>query len=212
LSPEPRQPNLAPWIGAAALWLLVCAGFVAAALTGILSVPRLRSQVEIENAYVVLVIGQTLFLVALWPLFERRAPMQRTAVTAGLSVLRLAGLLILSAPFILLTLRVSDVAATTVARSQAFLLLLGVSVGAAIRLPAANFWYYPAAFLLSAAVPFTAYVLLEMGNISAKWASVVSPFWAAGMLAAEASTVLPLLVYGGLAVVLLAVLLIIRSR
>jgi len=174
-------------------------------MLGLLSVEGLRSAVEIESAYVALVAAQVFFLVLLWPRFERRAvtgpPLESLAGAAA----RLAGLVLLSVPLIFVALRTSEAGPATVLRSQALIVFIGIIAGAAVRLPGAAVWYYPAAFLVSAVVPLVAYLLLEEGGLSTRWAESISPFWAAGAAAAGARRVAPLIVFAGVAVAALGV-------
>ena len=191
------------WAGAAMLWLAVCAGAVSAALLGLLSIDRpdkvLRSPVEIEHAFIALVAGQAFFLVFLWPLFEH--PAATRAETRGLlgAVTRLTGLLLLSAPLVLVARQTSSVGAGDVLRSQALLWVGGVAVAAALRLPGARAWYYPAACFLSGVVPLAAYLLREEGELPADWAAVLSPLWATGAAAAGATSVAALILFATLA-------------
>ena len=165
------------------VWLVVCSGAACLALLGLLSVERLRSPVEIESTYVALVVGQAFFLVFLWPLFEYRSPPGPRVESVCGAGARLVGLLFLSTPLIVLSLRTSEAALTVVLRSQALVLLVGLTAGAAVRLPGFVLWYYPSAFFASAVVPFAAYLLSEEGGVSVGWAAVISPLWAAGAAA-----------------------------
>jgi len=212
LPPKERNRNSSAWPVAAMLWLALCAAAISVAMLGVLSVERERSAVDIENSYAALVVGQTFFLVFLWPLFERRALNGPATHQIAGSLTRLAGLLILSVPFILLALRVSETPAAWVIRSQALLLFIGVAAAAAVRLPGAVAWYYPAAFVLSALVPLAAYLLREEGRVPTAWAAAVSPFRASGGAAAGLEAAAPFIVFGALAAVTLAAVLFFRSR
>ena len=198
-----RAP-LGLWLGAATAWLITCAAALSVAALGLLSVERLRSPVEIGAAPVALVVGQVFFLIILWPLFERRA------VRGGLrdALVRLASLMLLSAPLVLLTARLAEADARALVRDQALVLMLGVSVAGAVRLPRFTTWYYPVVYVISAVVPFVAYLLQEEGGVVAGWASSFSPFWAAGSVAAGAGSVVPLIVFGCVGVASLAATLI----
>lgn len=201
------------WVAAAVVWLVVCGGVACAAIVGLLSVKRLASPVEIENTYGALVAAQAFFLVFLWPLFER-APLDRESPARGVSglLVRLVGLLVLAVPLVLIAVRTGDVSTAGVLWSQAFLLLVGVSAGAACRLPGAGVWYYPAAFLVAGVVPLLGYLLREEGGLSTEWAAVTSPLWAAGSLAAGGRVLWRMLVYGALAVGATAGLFVLGAR
>ncbi len=186
------------WAGAAMVWLAVCSAAVCVALLGVLSVERLRSPVEVEASYVALVVGQVFFLVFLWPLFERRHVEGRFCGVAA-ACARLVGMLLLSAPLVLVTLRTAEADFADVTGSQLVVLFIGMSGGALIRLPGARRWYYPGAYFVSAAVPLAAYLLYEEGGHSPCWAAAVCPFWAAGGVASGAPLLAPLLVFGCLA-------------
>ena len=127
MSADDNRAMLGRWLKTAAVWVVVCAGSVCAALLGVLSVERLRSPVDIQNAYVVLVIAQTFFMIFLWPLFVRAGSWWNTAV-------QLVALFALAVPLILVTLRTSDVRMGSVLGSQALVLLFGVTAAAAIRM------------------------------------------------------------------------------
>jgi len=199
MSADDNRAMLGRWLKTAAVWVVVCAGSVCAALLGVLSVERLRSPVDIQNAYVVLVIAQTFFMIFLWPLFVRAGSWWNTAV-------QLVALFALAVPLILVTLRTSDVRVGSVLGSQALVLLFGVTAAAAMRMPGRRLWFYPAAFVLSAVAPLVAYASLELGGLSASWAARVSPFWAVGDVAAGGRPLVPLLIFGGLAVAMLVAL------
>jgi len=198
------------WTGAAITWLAVCGLAVATAVLGLLSVERLRSPVEIEGAYVALVVGQAFFLIFLWPLFERGRRNGAWRDAAGLDV-RLVALLALCVPFVLIARRTATVPFAVVARSQGLVVLLGLAAGIAARLPGARVWYYPGAFVLSAGVPLAGYLLHEEGGVSLAWAASVSPLWAAGATAAGTASPAPLIVFGGLACGALLCLALIRT-
>lgn len=182
------------WILAPVIWLAVCAAAVSVASLGVFSTARYTSPVEIQNSSVALVVAQTLFLIFLWPLFEFNAP-PRTCNPAGLgeAVLRLLGLILLGVPFFLLTLRTAEMAGGAILRGQLFLFVLGIAVAAFVRLSGAAMWYYPAAFFVSAALPFVAYLLREEGDIAASWAASVSPPWAAGRIVSGTADWTPLI-------------------
>ena len=114
-------------------------------------------------------------------------------------------------PLILLTLRTRETGVTTLMWSQGLVLIIGVTAGAAVRLRDAVSWYYPAAFLLSAVVPLAAYLLREEGGVPTAWAGVVSPFWAAGVVASGARGLAPLIVFACLGVGALLALLFSRG-
>ena len=59
--------------------------------------------------------------------------------------------------------------------------------------------YYPAAFFVSAALPFAAYLLREEGDVAPSWAALVSPPWAAGRIVSKAADWTPLVVFACLA-------------
>ena len=200
MSPEEKRPGSGQWAGAAVSWLAVCCAAVCVAVLGLLSVERPErrwsSPVEIENAYVALAVGQTFFLVFILPLFEKRWRHSRSAGDLGSLAVRIVGLLVLSSPLVLLTLRTCETGWAAALRSQALLLLMGLTVGLAVRMPRAVSWYYPGAFLLSAAVPLAAYLLREEGGVPTGWARVVSPFWAAGSAACGGEVAGPLIFFG----------------
>ena len=195
--------RLPRWRGAAIAWLVTCCAAVCVSDLGLLSVGPTRSGVEIENAYAVLVVGQALFVVFVWPLFDR----PRRGGGGGLAgaFIRLIALLVLAVPFVLIAARTQVVGVGTIVRSQALVLLLGFSAGVAIRLPDAVSWYLPSVFGLSAVVPFTAYLLLEEGGVPPGWGEAVSPLWAAGSAASGGGRWLPLVVFAGLGVALTTV-------
>jgi len=194
------------------VWLVVCAAAVCVATLEVFSVEGWRSSVEIENATVALVIGQTFFLVVIWPLFEHRARGARVLADAAGAAGRLAGMLVLTTPLLLLTLRTSEVGAGAVIRSQVLLLVIGIAVWAALRLPGATAWYYPAAFVLSAVVSFAAYLLREEGGLSPAWATPISPFWAAGAVVSGEAFLPPLIVFASLGVAAVAARLLLGLR
>jgi len=177
--PKPRR-----WAAAAVLWLAVCAAAAAVAVLGVLSVERLRSPVEIDSAYVALVVAEAFFLVFLWPFFERRAGGESFGEVVAGAAARLVGLLFLATPLIVLATRLCETPPLAVVRSQAMVFLIGVAVAVAVRLPGAVLWYLPAAFLLSAGVPFASYLLREECGIPVAWAATLSPLWASGAAAA----------------------------
>ncbi len=198
-----NRPELRRWRGAAVAWLATCGAAVGLALLGLLSVGSERSSVEIENAYAALVVGQALFVVFVWPLFERpRSDAERDGL-AGLCV-RLAALFVLSLPFVILALTTRAVDVTVVVWSQALVMLMGLAAGSAIRLPSAETWYLPSAFVLSAVLPLAAYLLLEEGRVPAGWGAAVSPLWAAGAVASGGERLVPLVVFACLGAVLAA--------
>ncbi len=200
------------WTAVVTVWLVVCAAAVCVATLEVFSVEGWRSSVEIENATVALVIGQTFFLVVIWPLFEHRARGARVLADAAGAAGRLAGMLVLTTPLLLLTLRTSEVGAGAVIRSQVLLLVIGIAVWAALRLPGATAWYYPAAFVLSAVVSFAAYLLREEGGLSPTWATPISPFWAAGAVVSGAAFLPPLIVFASLGVAAVAARLLLGLR
>jgi hypothetical protein len=180
------------WLGAA-LWLATCLAAFGIAVLGLLSTERLRSPVEIEAAPAALAVGQVFFLMVLWPLFERRA--DRGDLLGGLA--RLAALMLLSAPLVLLSSTLTAVGARELLLGQLLVAVLGVLVVSTVRLPRFHTWYYPALFLMSAVVPFAAYLLLETGGVSTSWAVPISPFWATGaVVAGTADGLNPLLAFG----------------
>ncbi len=188
-------------IAEAAVWLLFCAGAVCVAVLGLLSVGRLRSPVEIGRSYPALVVAQAFFLFLVWPIF--RGAGEPEGEPPGRSVLgllaRLVGLLVLAAPIAVVAMRTADVTAGQVLWSQAFVFLLGVVAGAGCRLPGAKLWYYPAALFLAGIAPFLAYLLREEGDLSMRWAGLISPIWAAGSVAAGGEVLWRMVVFGGLA-------------
>ncbi len=212
MAPEKPQCEVAAWAGAAVLWLAVCAAALSLALLGLLSVPHERSPVEIENSCTALVAGQVFFILFLWPLFERRAQGGPVTVQLAWAVVRLVALLTLSAPFILIALQTSAAGAGAVIRSQCLFVVLGVAVAAAVRLPRAGSWYYPAMFVLSGVVPFAAYLLRETARVSTGWAGAVSPFWASGVVSAGGQWGGPLIIFAALAAVSVGALLVLGSR
>jgi hypothetical protein len=189
---DERRTPAGLWLGAAAAWLVTCAAALSVAVLGLLSVERLRSPVEIGAAPVALVVGQVFFLIVLWPLFERRAAQRDLAGALA----RLASLLLLSAPLVVLAARLAEVDAWALVRSQVLVLMLGVTAAGAVRLPRFVTWYYPTVFLLSAVVPFAAYLLYQEGRVATGWAEPVSPLWAAGNVAAGMGSAAPLIVFG----------------
>lgn len=189
------KPKSGRWAAAAVLWLAVCAAAVTIAVLGVLSVERLRSPVEIENSYVALVAAEAFFLVFLWPFFERRtAGGNFSEVLTGAGA-RLIGLLLLATPLVILATRLCETSTPTLVRSQAMIFLIGVAVASTVRLPGAGLWYMPAAFLLSAGVPFIGYLLREECGIPTAWAAVVSPLWASGAAAAGSPRFVSLIVF-----------------
>jgi len=178
----------------------------------VLSAEGRRLHVGPENATAALVIGQVLFLVAIWPLFEHRARRAGMLADAAGAAGRLVGMLVLAAPLLLLTVRTCDVGAGAVVGSQVLLLAVGIAVWAALRLPGALCWYYPGAFMLSAVVPFAAYLLLEECGLSPAWAAAVSPFWSAGAVVSGAPLVPPLVFFASLGVVAVAARLLLGLR
>ncbi len=190
-------------IAEAAVWLLCCAGAVCVAVLGLLSVGRLRSPVEIGRSFPALVVAQAFFLFLIWPIFWGAAePEGDSPVRAAIGLLaRLVGLLVLAAPIVVVAMRTADVTAGQVLWSQAFVFLLGVTAGAGCRLPGAKLWYYPAALFLAGIVPFLAYLLREEGDLSMRWAGLISPVWAAGSVAAGGEVLWRMAVFGGLAAV-----------
>jgi hypothetical protein len=175
------------------------------AVLGLLSVERLKSPVEIESAGVALVVGQAFFLVVVWPWFERRAsaPGARSLADA---VARLVGLLVLSVPFFLIARHVATFPLADFARSQAVVFGVGCAVLLAVRLPGWETWYFPAAFGLSAVLPFAAYLLHEEAGYSSAWASSLSPLWASGRAAAGGPILGSLVALGAITAVELVVL------
>lgn len=194
MSSSRHRPAVRRYVAAAAVWLAICCAAVCAATLGVLSVEDTVSPVEIEGAFMALVVGQALFMIFLWPLFERRLASDGENGLPGL-LIRLATLLILSLPLALLTLRTSEVRAAPLVWSQVLILLMGAMSGMAVRLPRSVSWYLPSAFLLSAVVPLAAYLLIEEAGGSAAWAVAVSPVWAAGAVASGAAGTAPLLVF-----------------
>ena len=209
----PPTPRFRLWAASAMLWLVVAAAAVCIALLGLLSVRRLTSPVEIENAYVALVVAQAFFLLMLWPLFEHRAPHAPLGRSLAEMLTRLAGLMLLALPLVAVTSRTTQLSTGQILRSQALLMTLGAAVGVALRLPGARIWYYPAAYLLSAGVPFIAWVLYETGGPTPlAWASALCPVWACGAAAAGTRALLPTAVFAGLALLGLAWLALARTR
>ncbi len=204
-APVRRWMLLAP-----VLWLAVCAAAVSAASLGLLSTARHPSPVEIENSSVTLIVAQTLFLVFLWPLFERETLRADNTVGLAEAALRLLGMILLGIPFLLLTLRTAEMATGDILRGQLFLLVLGIAVAALVRLPDAALWFYPVAFFVSAAVPFTAYLLREEGDVAASWAASVSPPWAAGRIVSGTAGWTPMVLFAFLAAASIAALLVRR--
>lgn len=194
----------------AALWLAVGAAAVSVASLGLLSTERHPSPVEIGNSSVALIVAQAFFLVFLWPLFEREATRAPNRAGLGDAAIRLLALILLGVPLLLLTLRTAEMDTGAILRGQLFLLVLGIAVAALVRLPAAVLWYYPAAFLISAAVPFAAYLLREEGDVAASWAASISPLWAAGRIVSGAANWAPLTLFALLAAASSAALLVRR--
>lgn len=183
-------------MGSAGLWLAVCGAAMVLALTGGLSIGQYRSPVEIENVYVALVTGEVFFVLLLWPLFEIRSGASVGSLLRG--IVHVAGLMILAAPLVVLASKTVRLEWATVARSECFVLVLGIAVGAALRLPKAASWYYPIVFVLSGVVPMMAYSLREFGGVHAVWEPELSPFWAAGRLAAGGVSGAPFLIFGAM--------------
>ena len=178
-------------------WLGTCCTAVCVSILGALSVDGSISAVEIETSFVTLVVGQALFVVFVWPLFELRVASDGKNDLPGLAG-RLLALLALSLPLVLLTLRTAEVRAWPVVWSQVLIFVMGLASGVAVRLPRSVSWYMPSAFCLSAVVPLAAYMLIEEGGVSVRWAIGISPLWAAGAVASGAALLAPLLVFAGL--------------
>lgn len=191
-------------------WLATCCAAVSVALLGLLSVEGLTSAVEIGNSFIALVVGQALFMVFVWPLFERRVADDGENGLPGLAV-RLLALLALSLPLVLLTLRTAEVRVGSIMWSQVLVFVMGLASGAAVRLPRSVSWYMPSAFLLTAVVPLAAYMLIEEGGVSTGWAVGISPLWAAGAVASGAALLVPLLVFAGLGAAAWLPLLLVRD-
>jgi len=182
-------------IGELIAWLAVCGFALAGAFLGLLSSTRHKSFFDIENSYRSLVMAQVFFIYFLWPLFESKKQLYG-------SLIRLLGLVVAAVPLVVIALMTQEVSRLSVVLSQLFILVLGVSVAAALRLPRARAWYYPAALLVAAGVPFIAYLLYEQSGASTTWAAVISPFWAA--LSTIGGANLPLVFHACLAAALVA--------
>ncbi len=189
-----HKPNVRRYAAAVVAWLATCCAAVCVAMLGALSVGDLTSANEIETSFIALVVGQALFVVFVWPLFERRVADDGLLGLAA----RLLALLALSLPLVLLTLRTAEVRIASVVWSQVLIFLMGLASGVAVRLPRSLSWYMPSAFLLSAVVPLAAYMLIEASGVAVGWAVGISPLWAAGAVASGAALLVPLLVFAGL--------------
>ena len=197
LTSRQDKPIVRRYGAAAVAWLATCCAAVCVSMLGTLSIGDSISSAEIETSFIALVVGQALFMVFVWPLFERRVANDGENDLPGLGA-RLLALLALSLPLVLLTLRTAEVRAGSVVWSQVLIFVMGLASGVAVRLPRSVSWYMPSAFLLSAVVPLAAYLLVEEGGVSAGWAVGVSPLWAAGAVASGAALLVPLLVFAGL--------------
>jgi hypothetical protein len=178
-------PLLLSWIGLLVASLLVP---VSEAL------PFRLGFVRPDNLFVAFTEAQVGFVVLLWPLFlGNEAP--------AAAFVRLGALVVLASPLLLVAANVSDAGAGTLIRTQLLVAALGgfaVALGATLGSGAAP-GYYLGAFVLSALVPFAAFLSHEFGGPDLSGLSLVSPFWAAARPSFG-----PAALFGGLAVALLA--------
>jgi len=126
------------------------------------------------GAFVAFVQVQVLFLVLAWPL---------TLGTVGVreAMGRLGALLALGLPPALVAADVSGEGAGALLRAQALAASFGAFAAALFGFagPAAGPWYYLGAFLLSAGVPFAAFLSREFGGPDLAGLSILSPAWGA---------------------------------
>jgi hypothetical protein len=147
-----------------------------------------------DSLFTAFVEAQVGFVVLLWPLFLGSDSMRE-------ALARLAALLALAFPLLLVAANLSDAGAGTVLRAQLLVAALAVLAAAleAFLGKKARPGYYLVAFLLSALAPFSAFLSREFGGPDLSGLAWVSPFWAAAH-----PTFGPSALFGGLALALLA--------
>jgi hypothetical protein len=131
--------------------------------------------VKPATLFTALVEARVFFALLLWPLFLE------PALRPAEGLLRLGALHALTAPLVLVAANISDTGAADLARAE-FLCaglaalalglrsLLGESAGPA---------YFAGSFVVSALLPFVAFLAHESGGSDLSGLSIVSPFWAA---------------------------------
>jgi len=101
-------------------------------------------------------------------------------------LIEVAVLLLFGLPLVLIAANVTGVDAGSVLRGQVLVAALAaLGAGVAARFRPALPWYYLAAFWLSAAHPFWAFLGDQMGAASPRISVYLSPFW--GAVARDAS-------------------------
>lgn len=147
-----------------------------------------------DNLFTVFVEMELLFVVLLWPLFL-------PALRPRESLPRLAALLALGFPPLLVAANLSDAGAGTVLRAQSLVASLAAFAAGLFGLlgERAGPGYYLVAFLLSAAAPFVAFLSREFGGPDLSGLAVLSPFWGAAR-----PSFAPALLFGVAALALLA--------
>ncbi|HVE40761.1 MAG TPA: hypothetical protein VNM14_12785 [Planctomycetota bacterium] len=124
------------------------------------------------------------FVLLVWPLFV--PSLLREGIPAPMVLIEVAVLLLFGLPLVLIAANVTGVDAGSVLRGQVLVAALAaLGAGVAARFRPALPWYYLAAFWLSAAHPFWAFLGDQMGAASPRISVYLSPFW--GAVARDAS-------------------------
>lgn len=173
-------------------WLAVTCGALLVPLTDAL--PFRLGFVRPDNLFTVFVEVEVFFVVLLWPLFLG-------ALRPRDSLPRLAALLVLGFPPLLVAANLSEAGAGSLLRGQLLVAALAASAAGLFGLlgERAGPGYYGVAFLLSAVAPFVAFLSREFGGPDLSGLAVLSPFWGAAR-----PSLAPALLFGVAALALLA--------
>lgn len=183
------------------LWLgALCAALILS-LSDVL--PFRLSFVRPDNLLNCFTLIQVFFMVLVWPL---RIPALLETPEAGRSprlIPEIVVLIVLSLPPALVCANVSDTGAGAVVRGQTLVASVGGFVAGLFALARDRGWrigpwYFLAAFALSAALPFLAFLSVQFGEGGLGFIAVANPFWGALRLSGPGSLI-QAAVFAGLA-------------
>ena len=179
------------------------------------SLPFRLAFVTPENLFLCLMEAELFFVLVIWPLFipsllqaPEPEPSRADAGRAHVPVLQVGALFLFALPLALVCEGVSNSGISTFFRSNLQVVALGVFVAALFNLAhhlglRIAPWYFACLFLVSAAVPYAAFLLLEHGAGGASFARFLCPFWA---VLDPPAAVAQAAVFGALALARIAVL------